>query len=71
MPNDCGSVVRSRGCSGRCAYWNANFFWRDTCDRHGYARAVVGHRERCTGCMLAVDNVARALDRIDYKSEDH
>ena len=32
-------MVRSRGCSGRCAYWNV--------DRAiAMARAVVGHRER-------------------------
>ena len=36
-----GSVVRSRGCSARCANWNVNYF--------GVMRAiamVVGHRER-------------------------
>ena len=37
-------MVRSRGCSARCAYWNVNYF--GVIRVIAMARAVVGHRER-------------------------
>ena len=39
-----GSVVRSRGCSARCAYWNVNYF--GVISAIAKAQAVVDHRER-------------------------
>ena len=36
-------MVRSRGCSARCAYWNVNYF--GVIRAIVMARAVVGHRE--------------------------
>ena len=37
-------MVRSRGCSVCCAYWNVNYF--GVIRAITMARAVVGHRER-------------------------
>ena len=36
-------MVRSRGCSAGCVYWNVNYF--GVIRAIGMARAVVGHRE--------------------------
>ena len=38
------SVIRSRGCSARCAYWNVNYF--GVIRVIAMARSVVGHREQ-------------------------
>ena len=43
-PEKVGSMVRSRGCLARCAYWNVNYF--GVIRAIAMARAVVGHRER-------------------------
>ena len=37
-------MVRSCGCSARCAYWNVNYF--SMIRAIAMARAVVSHRER-------------------------
>ena len=37
-------MVRSRGCSARCAYWSVNYF--GVIHVIAMARSVVGHREQ-------------------------
>ena len=43
QPEEVGNVVTSRGCSGRCAYWNVNYF--GVIRAIAMARDAVGHRE--------------------------